>query len=327
MTANLSKNGKLLGLGCSTFGGSKSKKTALHTLHVAFDNGVNYFDVARSYGYGQAESIVGEFIQGKRDRVIITSKFGIAPPKPFPFMAQVKDVVRYAKKMAPGITQKAIQTYSTSQVSRPPITPRLTIQSLEISLGELKTDYLDFYLLHDCPFEDVVSEDIFAALEKAKDKGMIRAWGATCENDNELYKYFEDYSPIRVVQFPYRFNDEFVQDKTHPSLSKVIFSVMSQSAGRKEPPPSFFNHLSINQQIPGLIQNLREAWLYIASRELENGVVLCSMTQEEHIQRNIAIIHAPDLSAKALQVMKRNVVAGRELPKPIESGRIKESII
>lgn len=327
MIANLSNNGKILGLGCSTFGGSKSKKTALDTLNTAFDHGVNYFDIARSYGYGQAESIVGEFIQGKRDRVIITSKFGIAPPKPFPFMAQIKDVVRYAKKMAPGITQKAIQFYSTAHVSRPPITPRITIQSLEMSLRELKTDYLDFYLLHDCPFEEAVSEDIHVALEKAKDKGMIRAWGATCENDNELYKYFEDYSPIRVVQFPYRFNDEFVQDKTHPELSKVVFSVMSQSTRQKEPPPSFFNHLSINQNSPGLIQNVREAWLYIASRELENGVVLCSMTQQEHIQRNIAIIQAPDLSAKALEVMKRNVVAGRELPVPIESGRIKETII
>ncbi len=326
MTDHLSNNKKLLGLGCSTFGGSKSKKTALRTLNMAYDLGVNYFDVARSYGYGQAESIVGEFIQGKRDRVILTSKFGIVPPRPFPLMAQVKDVVRHLKRTAPGLTQRAIQTYSVSQVKRAAITPQSAIASLEKSLRELNTDYLDFYLLHDCTYGEAVNEALWVALEKAKQKGMIRAWGATCENMQELPKYFADASPFNLIQFPYRHNETYVKDTTHPHLSKVIFSVMSQSAGQEEPSHSFFNRLFINQKVPNLIQNLQEAWLYIASRELESGVLLCSMTQAIHIQRNIEIINAPDISRSALEVMKRNITAGATDSVPLRLGQVSTSM-
>ena len=304
---------KMLGLGCSTFGGSKSKKTALHTLHAAFDHGINYFDVARSYGYGQAESIVGEFIKGKRDKVIITSKFGITPPKPFPFMTQVKDVVRMVKKIAPGISQQVIQSYSSSHVNRPTITPRLAIETLQKSLHELGTDYLDFYLLHDCAYTNATNEDVAAALEKAKDKGMLKAWGATCENQSELYNYFRTNSPFGVVQFPYSIDNEFVTRPSGQSTAKVIFSIMSQSAGQQEPGRAFFRQLPINRIVPGLIQNLPEAWLYLASRELDQGVVLCSMTQEHHIKRNIAILNAPDISPIALREMKNNVLGRVEV--------------
>ena len=130
MTNDRSTKHKTLGLGCSTFGGSKSKKTALRTLHTAFDHGIRYLDIARSYGYGQAESIVGEFIKGKRDKIILTSKVGIAPPTPFPFMPQVKNIIRFVKGIAPNITQRFIQSYSDSTVRHPPVTPQLVIENV-----------------------------------------------------------------------------------------------------------------------------------------------------------------------------------------------------
>lgn len=299
---------KQLGLGCSTFGGSKSKKTALRALHEAYDLGVFYYDIARSYGYGQAESIVGTFTKDKRDKVMLTSKIGIAPPKPFPLMSQVKDVVRFAKRLAPGISQALIQSYSSKHVSRPYVTPRLAIDTLETSLRELQTDYLDFFLLHDCPFENAVQEDIAAAMEKAKTKGMIRAWGATCERPEELGQYFKEDSPFQVVQFPYASSNSFVRKNEFPDIAKVIFSVMSQSAGQGNPSAAFFEQLYINHKVPGLINNLPEAWLYIASKELDQGVVLCSMTQGKHIKRNVDIINAPDISTTALLEMKRKIL-------------------
>ena len=300
---------KMLGLGCSTFGGSKSKKTALRAMEDAFALGVNYFDVARSYGYGQAESIVGAFIRDKRDQVTLTSKFGIAPPKPFLFMPQVKGAVRFAKQLAPGITQQLIQTYSSKRVTRPTITPRLAIETMETSLRELKTDYLDFYLLHDCPFENAAQEDIAAALNKAKDKGMVRAWGAACENPNDLPKFFKNNPPFDVLQFPYEINSEWVGKQITPPPTKVLFSVMSKSSGMEEPTVQFFNDLFINQLVPDLIQNLPEAWLYIAAQEFDKGVILCSMTQRTHIERNLAIVNAPSISQTALTAMKKKLLS------------------
>ncbi len=310
MTVNvLTKNTKkkLLGLGCSTFGGSKSKKTALRTLDAAFDLGVNYFDTARSYGYGQAESIIGQFLKGKRNQVTVTSKFGISPPKPFPFMSQVKDAVRFVKNIAPGISNRVINSYSVSHVDRPVITPRLAIQSLEKSLRELGTDYLDFYLLHDCPYDVASNEDVCNALEKAKKAGMILGWGATCENPDELSKYFQNENPFNMVQFPYSLGNPHLDSSSH-QLIKVIFSIMGQRAGLMEPPQSFFDQLYVNQRTPGLVSNLQEAWLFIASRELDNGVVLCSMTQQHHIERNIAILNEPSIPEGAFIDMQRSVL-------------------
>jgi aryl-alcohol dehydrogenase-like predicted oxidoreductase len=87
MDLNKLRTQRFLGLGCSTFGGSTGAGAARASLNRAFEQGIVYFDVARSYGYGQAEGIVGKFARGKRDQVIIASKFGIVPPnipfKPF----------------------------------------------------------------------------------------------------------------------------------------------------------------------------------------------------------------------------------------------------
>lgn len=297
------KNRKILGLGCSTFGGSKSKKTALRALDAAFHNGIYYFDIARSYGYGQAESILGEFIKGKRDQVIIASKFGIAPPKPFPFMEQVKNAVRFAKKIAPGISGKLIGAYSQNNVERPTITPRLVIESLEKSLSELRTDYLDEYLIHESPFADASADDICFALEKAKEKGMIRNWGATCENEQEVRKYFQKDSPFQTVQFPYHPNSPFMGSQ-NDNRNKVVFSVMRQSEGFSNIPTSFYMQMKANEVSSGLIKNLQEAWLYIASNEMSSGVLLCSMTKESHIKRNIAIFEAEPLGFNELSNMK-----------------------
>ena len=56
-----------LGFGCAPIMGRISKSHALRALAFSFDCGVTHFDVARSYGFGQAEEIVGGFIKGKRD--------------------------------------------------------------------------------------------------------------------------------------------------------------------------------------------------------------------------------------------------------------------
>ena len=301
-------NQKTLGLGCATFGGSKSKKVALRSLHHAFEHDVIYYDVARSYGYGQAESILGQFAKGRRDKIIITTKFGIAPPRPFPFMTQVKDMVRFARKIAPGLTSKAINSYSVKNVSRPKVSPEMTVQSLEKSLLELKTDYVDFFLLHDVPFEDAIREEMFYQLEKEKEKGKIRAWGATCEDQHELPKYFKKGNPFGVVQFQYSPQNPIMENTDNQAIAKVVFSVMNRGIVPRPPESSFFERMKINQLVPGLVENLSEAWLYIATQELDRGAILCTMTQPIHIDRNIRILKAPGIPPHDLKWMKTKVM-------------------
>ena len=70
----------VLGFGCSSLA-SVGEKKALQLLGTAFDAGVRHFDVARYYGYGEAESLLGAFVKSRRSEVTITTKFGIEPPR------------------------------------------------------------------------------------------------------------------------------------------------------------------------------------------------------------------------------------------------------
>src|SRR5947209_6356011 len=69
----------VLGMGCAAMMGSASRKDSLAALGAALDAGINFFDTARSYGYGASEALLGEFLAGRRDQTVICTKFGILP--------------------------------------------------------------------------------------------------------------------------------------------------------------------------------------------------------------------------------------------------------
>ena len=122
------------------------KDVAERLVHAALDAGINLFDTAPNYGGGESERILGGALEGRRNEVVLVSKFGhrIDGPKDF-------SVERFDER-------------------------------LEASLGRLKTDYLDVLLLHNPPFEIYSGQDpIWEALEKAKKAGKIRHYGASLD--------------------------------------------------------------------------------------------------------------------------------------------------
>ncbi len=70
----------ILGFGCSAVMGRVSRKASLAALTAAYDCGIIFYDTARSYGYGESEALLGEFFRGRRDQVLLSTKFGILQP-------------------------------------------------------------------------------------------------------------------------------------------------------------------------------------------------------------------------------------------------------
>jgi D-threo-aldose 1-dehydrogenase len=75
------RNTTRLGFGCGNIMGAMGRRDSLKLLETAYDAGIRHFDVAPMYGYGEAESCLGEFLQRHQGQVTVTTKYGILPAK------------------------------------------------------------------------------------------------------------------------------------------------------------------------------------------------------------------------------------------------------
>ena len=131
--------------------GGMDDKTALRLIDEALDGGINLFDTAPNYAHTHSERILGEALQGRRDRVVLVSKFGHTPEGPKLF------------------------------------TVDWFWKSLDASLGRLRTDYLDVLLLHNPPSEIYAGTDpLWAAMEAAQEQGKIRHFGTSLDFAAEI---------------------------------------------------------------------------------------------------------------------------------------------
>lgn len=122
--------------------GDTNEQDFLNAINLAIENGVNFFDTADTYGLGQSEITLAKGIKGKREKVVIQSKFGVRR-----------------------IDGKTV--YDNS--------PKYMRTALEESLKRLNTDYIDVYVIHyrdNTPIEEVVG-----GLKDLQKEGKIRYFG------------------------------------------------------------------------------------------------------------------------------------------------------
>jgi aryl-alcohol dehydrogenase-like predicted oxidoreductase len=63
-------------MGMSEAYGASHETEALATIHLALDSGINFLDTADLYGDGANEQLMGKALRGRRDQVIVATKFG-----------------------------------------------------------------------------------------------------------------------------------------------------------------------------------------------------------------------------------------------------------
>ena len=134
----------VVGLGCNNFGSRLDEDRTRRVVDAALEAGVTFFDTADIYGRTQSEAFLGRILEGRRDRVVIATKFGM-------------EVDRTRRGAAPAYVRRA----------------------LEDSLRRLRTDRIDLYQLHE-PDPATPIADTLGALDGLVREGKVRQIG--CSN-------------------------------------------------------------------------------------------------------------------------------------------------
>ncbi len=191
----------VLGYGCSALLGEKTRDEAKALLQAAFDGGVRHFDVARVYGYGDAERIVGEWVQerGIRKDVTITTKFGLQPAQSVAKAQGLISFVRSLMRMSP-LIRKLVRRRVYNVVEKGTFDVPSARASLQTSLEALRTDRLDIYLLHESEASDCHPELLeFLNETVAAGKATCFGHGANSRRSLDICRAAPDFA--RVAQF------------------------------------------------------------------------------------------------------------------------------
>ncbi|OLS40162.1 aldo/keto reductase [Bacillus sp. MRMR6] len=182
-----------LGLGCMSIG--IEEKTAEKIIHTALAEGINYFDTADLYDFGQNEKMVGQALKDVREQVIIATKAGN----------------RWNQEQT-GWSWDPSKAYIKEAVKQ--------------SLNRIGTDYIDLYQLHGGTMEDSIEETI-EAFEELKDEGFIRYYGISSIRPNVIREYVEK-SNIVSVMMQYSLLDRRPEEEVLPHLQANDISVVAR---------------------------------------------------------------------------------------------------
>jgi len=136
-----------MGLGTNNFGMKLDLEQSRAVVHAALDHGINLFDTADSYG--DSEQRLGEILQGRRDDVLIATKFG-------------SDVRRLGQDNGVDWGARGSRRYIH--------------RAVENSLRRLRTDWIDLYQLHR-PDPGTPIEETLSALDDLVRQGKVRYLG------------------------------------------------------------------------------------------------------------------------------------------------------
>ncbi len=266
-----------LGFGGASLTSMKSYKEVKDLLNTAYRGGIRHFDTAVLYGKGYSELIYGHFLKDKRQDVTITTKFGLGNPSAnrllpiqilLPLNYYFSTLKKARTKTILPVTDDPHQPIVYRQIDK-----ALIEQSFNSSLRRLKTEYIDYYLLHE-GLPHFLTDEAFTFLLNLKKYGRVGAIGiGTNVHDiktlkSEAFKYFD------VLQ--YEAND-----------AQITLKIMQQF-----PDKTHFHHSCLKDRDMLQLENIEKenkVGYILAQCAAQNpqGKILFSTRNKNYLQNNI----------------------------------------
>ena len=260
-----------LGLGCGSVMGRVSRRESERAIAAALDHGITHFDVARAYGYGEAEALLGTVLKGHRDRVVVASKFGLRAPRASGALRRLKPLAQGLVAAVPGLRPILRSAVGGNARAADRFSVTAAKASLDQSLAALATDYLDILFLHDCEADDLTDE-LTAFLERRSPpaKSAPMAWRPR----SRRWPRSNAGAAGRCCT-----SSPTASRTATPKLCPAGRAALSRTA----PFPAAYGLGTPHREMLG--------W---ALAQPNVAVVLCSMLDEAHLRANLAVAEAPE---------------------------------
>lgn len=176
------------------FGPMKDSES-LGAIDTALDLGVNFIDTSDAYGAGYSETLLGNALKGRRDKVILATKGGNVMTGP----------------------NRGKRIFEPDYISR----------VMDESLKRLQTDYIDLYQLHN-PTVDVIEHGaVWDVLERAKQAGKIRHFGVSINTMEEGIAAVKD-GRSETVQVEYNLLTQEPAEKIFPLAQQANIGIIAR---------------------------------------------------------------------------------------------------
>ncbi len=312
-----------LGFGCASLGSRVDARQGLRSLAAAYHLGVNWFDLAPSYGDGRAEEVFAAFASGRREQIHICTKCGIAAQRVGRLVASVRPVAQLAVSVAPPL--RAWIARAREPPARTPITGELIRSSLTESLRRLRTDHVDVLALHDPSEDDLARDDVARALEDVVRGGEARIAGVAGAPERAV-EAVRRRLPIGLVQFANNLNVkglEQVRGALGDSISGLLVVTHSvfdplrrlSSLGAERSSEMRRDLEELGYRGP-LGQAAGAALMDYALGCNPHGVVLASMFDRAHLEANVARTKAQAPNPDTIESVFALYIGGPRGPGP-----------